>query len=106
MSEQLTKVKMVSALVAMVAVMVLGAPPAFAEATEITVTGVVEAQQNKADGTPVYGIKDESNSSGTSPKGYHLVGDYGAYVGERITVEGTPRTEGGHRVLDVTRIVK
>jgi hypothetical protein len=102
--EQLTKVKMVSALVAMLAVMVVGAPPAFAEATEIAVTGVVEAQQNKADGTPVYGIKDKSTSSRISPQGYLLEGDYSAYVGKRVTVYGTPHTKGEVRVLDVSKI--
>jgi hypothetical protein len=103
-SQQLTKMKMMLALVAMLAVMVAGAAPAFAKAAEITVTGVVEDEQDRVDGTPVYGIEDESTSSGMSPKGYLLEGDYSAYVGKRITVEGIPRTEGVHRVLDVTRI--
>jgi hypothetical protein len=86
--------------VAILAAMMLGTiPTAFAQETaeEIAVTGVVSYEGTKADGTPIYGITDDS-------KGYLLEGDYSAYVGERTTVHGIP--EGGHaeRVLKVTRI--
>ena len=82
------------------------APVAFAQGEEIAVTGVIEDAPDKADGTPAYGITDESTvSSGTAPPiGYILEGDYSAYVGQRVTVYGTPRLSGEVRVLDVTRI--
>ncbi len=108
------KMKLMLLVVAMLAAMVAGAAPAFAEhqgaAEEIAVTGVVEDAPDKADGTPTYGIKDESSIPGpTQPfgKAYLLEGDYSAYVGQRITVYGIPRLEGGApsmRILDVTRI--
>lgn len=104
MSQQPTKIKTVVAIAAVLAVIVVGAAPALAQPAEIAVTGVVEDEQDKADGTPVYGIKDESNSSRGSPKGYLLEGDYNAYVGQRVTVYGTPQTKGEVRVLDVSRI--
>lgn len=101
--------KMVFAVVAVAATMVSGATTAaFAQevAEEIAVTGVVSYQDTKADGTPVYGITDESTLGGerNQKAGYLMEGDYSAYVGQRITVHGVP--EGGHaeRVLDVTRI--
>ncbi len=101
----MTKTRMMLALVTILAVMVASAVPAFAQAAEIAVTGVVEDEQDKADGTLIYGIQDESNLSGkASPKGYLLEGDYSAYVGQRITVYGIPEIDAGHRVLDVTRI--
>ncbi len=101
----MTKTRMMLALVTILAVMVASAVPAFAQAAEIAVTGVVEDEQDKADGTPIYGIQDESNLSGkTSPKGYLLEGDYSAYVGQQVTVYGIPQIDAGHRVLDVTRI--
>lgn len=99
------KTKMILALVTILAVMVAGAVPAFAQTTEIAVTGVVEDEQDKVDGTPIYGIQDQSNLPGmASPQGYLLEGDYSAYVGQRITVYGIPKTDTGHRILDVTRI--
>jgi hypothetical protein len=104
MSKQLTKMKMMLAVVAILAVIVVGAAPALAQPAEIAVTGVVEDEQDKADGTPVYGIKDKSTSSRVAPKGYLLEGDYSAYVGQRVTVYGTPQTKGEIRVLDVSRI--
>ena len=97
---------MVAVMVTMLVVMG-AAIPAFAKAAEIAVTGVVTDEQDKADGTPVYGITDEarSTSSKTSAQqGYLLVGDYSAYVGQRITVYGKPETDRGHRILDVSRI--
>jgi hypothetical protein len=78
--------------------------PASAQA-EIAVTGVVKDAPDKADGTPTYGITDESSITGTAPpKGYLLQGDYSPYVGKRITVYGIPRQDHEMRVLDVTRI--
>ena len=95
---------MVSAMVAMLLVMVAGAAPALGQ--EIAVTGVIEDAPDKADGTPAYGITDESTVSGTAPPvGYILEGDYSAYVGQRVTVYGVPRGSGEYRVLDVTRIL-
>ena len=106
---RLTKMKMVFAVVAVAATMVSGATTAALAqevAEEIAVTGVVSYQDTKADGTPVYGITDESTLGGERDQkaGYLMEGDYSAYVGQRITVHGVP--EGGHaeRVLDVTRI--
>ena len=104
MSQQPTKTQMMLAVVAILAVIVVGAAPAFAKAAEIAVTGVVEDEHDKADGTPVYGIEDKSTSSRVAPKGYLLEGDYSAYVGKRITVYGTPQTKSEVRVLDVSRI--
>jgi hypothetical protein len=100
----MTRTKMVSAMVAMLLVMVAGAAPALGQ--EIAVTGVIEDAPDKADGTPAYGITDESTVSGTAPPvGYILEGDYSAYVGQRVTVYGVPRGSGEYRVLDVTRIL-
>ncbi len=85
---------------------VMTAPVAFAQAEEIAVTGVIEDVPDKADGTPAYGITDESSVTGTAPPtGYVLEGDYSAYVGQRVTVYGIPRHSGEVRVLDVTGIV-
>ena len=69
--------------------------------SEIAVTGVVTYQDAKADGTPIYGIKDEATQ-----KGYFLEGaaDFRAYLGQRVTAYGTPRSGGGARVLDVSRV--
>ncbi|MCA1738570.1 MAG: hypothetical protein LC740_07010 [Actinobacteria bacterium] len=102
-SQQFTKMKMMLAVAAMLAVIVVGAAPVLAKAAEISVTGVVEYVQDKADGTPVYGIEVESTSSRALPIGYLLEGDYSAYVGQRITY-GIPQTKGEARVLDVSRI--
>ena len=104
MSQQPTKTQMMLAVVAILAVTVVGAAPAIAQPAEIPVTGVVEDEHDKADGTPVYGIKDKSTSSRISPQGYLLEGDYSAYVGKRVTVYGTPQTKGEVRVLGVSRI--
>ena len=104
------KMKLTLVVVAMLVAMVAAAAPAFAEqgaAEEIAVTGVVTDQPDKWDGTPAYGIKDESSIPGpTQPfgKSYILEGDYSAYVGQRITVYGIPRQDGIMRILDVTRI--
>ena len=101
--------KMLFAVVAVVATMVPGATTAaFAQevAEEIAVTGVVTYQGAKADGTPVYGITDESTLGGerNQKAGYLMEGDYSAYVGQRITVHGVPEGDHAERVLDVTRI--
>jgi hypothetical protein len=101
--------KMLFAVVAVVATMVSGATTvAFAqeEAEEIAVTGVVTYQGAKADSTPVYGITDESTLGGerNQKAGYLMEGDYSAYVGQRITVHGVPEGDHAERVLDVTRI--
>ena len=102
------------ALMATVLALMVGgaAPPAYAHeegvptGEEIAVTGVIKDAPDKADGTPAYGITDESTVSGTAPPiGYILEGDYSAYVGQRVTVYGVPRQSGEYRVLDVTRIV-
>ena len=99
--------KVTVAVVVTMLVVIGAAVPAFAKGAEIAVTGVVTDEQDKADGTPVYGIKDEAGSTlpRTSPQqAYLLEGDYGAYVGQRITVYGKPETDAGHRILDVSRI--
>ena len=106
MTRRLAKTKTMLAALAMLVTMMLGTiPAALAQeaAEEIAVTGVVSYQGTKADGTPIYGITDDS-TLGAHEEGYLLEGDYSAYVGKRITVHGVP--EGGHaeRVLDVTRI--
>ncbi len=103
------KMKLMLLVVAMLAVMIAGAAPAFAEqqgaAEEIAVTGVVKDAPDKADGTPTYGITDESTITGAAPPiGYLLEGDYSAYVGQRITVYGIPRQDAIMRILDVTWI--
>ena len=97
----------VAVVVTMVVVVGAVAVPAFAKGAEIAVTGVVTDEQDKADGTPVYGIKDEAGS--TLPKSSHqqaylLEGDYSAYVGKRITAYGKPEIDAGHSILDVSRI--
>ena len=106
MSQQPVKI-MVAVMVTMLVVMG-AAVPAFAKAAEIAITGVVTDEQDKADGTPVYGITTDearSTSSRTAPQqGYLLEGDYSAYVGQRITVYGKPEIDHGHRILDVSRI--
>ena len=104
MSQQPTKTQIMLAVVATLAVIVVGAAPALAQPAEIPVTGVVEDEHDKADGTSVYGIKDKSTSSRVAPKGYLLEGDYSAFVGQRVTVYGTPQTKGEVRVLRVSRI--
>ena len=109
MTRRSTKMKMLFAVVAVVATMVPGATTAaFAQevAEEIAVTGVVTYQGAKADGTPVYGITDESTLGGerNQKAGYLMEGDYSAYVGQRITVHGVPEGDHAERVLHVTRI--
>jgi len=87
----------------MLAVIVANAAPAHTQdrAEEITVTGVVSAEGTKADGTPVYGITDQTSRG---EEGYLMEGDYSAYVGKRVTVHGTPESGHAERVLNVTRI--
>jgi hypothetical protein len=102
----MTKVKLILAAMAVLMAVAGAAPVAFAQGEEIAVTGVIEDAPDKADGTPAYGITDESTVSGTAPPiGYILEGDYSAYVGQRVTVYGVPSQSGEVRVLDVTRIV-
>ena len=111
MSQQLTKIKITKmkimlTVVAMLVVMVAGAVPvAFAQqgAEEIAVTGVVSDEGTKADGTPVYGITDETTRGKEwyQKKGYLMEGDYSAYVGKRITVHGVLESGHAERVLDV-----
>jgi hypothetical protein len=100
--------KIMVAVMVTVLVVMGAAVPAFAKGAEIAVTGVITDEQDKADGTPVYGITDEarSTSSRTAPQqqGYLLKGDYSAYEGQRITVYGKPEIDRGHRILDVSRI--
>src|SRR5215211_2872940 len=96
----------------MVAVMVImlvvmgAAVPAFAKGAEIVVTGVVSAEGTKADGTPIYGITDETTlgKEGHQKKGYLMAGDYSAYVCKRIIVHGVHESGHAERVLEVTRI--
>ena len=86
---------------------VMGAAvPAFAKGAEIVVTGVVSAEGTKADGTPIYGITDESTQGleWYQQKGYLMEGDYSAYVGKRITVHGMLKPGYAERVLEVTWI--
>ena len=109
MTQPLTKMKMMLAAVAMLAAMMSGAiPAAFAQgvAGEIAVTGVVSYQGTKADGTPVYGITEESTHGEEryQKEGYLMEGDYSAYVGERLTVHGVLQSGHAERVLNVTRI--
>ena len=83
-------------------------PAALAQegAEEITVTGVVSAEGTKADGTPLYGITDESTlgQKWYQEEGYLMEGDYSAYVGKRITAHGMLKSGHAERVLEVTRI--
>lgn len=108
-TQQPTKMKMMLAVVAVLATMVsVAIPAAFAQevSEEIAVTGVVSYEGTKADGTPVYGIVEESTAGeGRYQKeGYLMEGNYSAYLGKRITVYGVPESGHTERVLDVTRI--
>jgi hypothetical protein len=75
-------------------------------AEEIAVTGVVSEEGMKADGTPLYGIKDETTlgKEWYQQVGYLMEGDYSAYVGQRITVHGILKSGYVERVLEVTWI--
>jgi hypothetical protein len=75
-------------------------------AEEIAVTGVVSYEGTKADGTPLYGIKDETTlgKEWYQHVGYLIEGDYSAYLGKRITVHGFLKSGYVERVLDVTWI--
>lgn len=75
-------------------------------AEEIAITGVVSYEGTKADGTPLYGIKDETTlgKEWYQHVGYLMEGDYSAYVGKRITVHGFLKSGYVERVLDVTWI--
>ncbi len=99
----MTRVKLILALMAVLMVVAGAAPAALAQEEEIAVTGVIEDAPDKWDGTPVYGITDETTVTGIAPPvGYLLEGDYSAYEGLRVTVYGTPRDDQGMRVLDVS----
>jgi hypothetical protein len=106
------KINKLVLVVAILAVMVAGAAPAaFAQegpAAEIAVTGVLKDAPDKWDGTPTYGITDETTLpfiNGSTPAvGYLLEGDYSSYEGQRVTVYGTPGTDLGMRILDVAWI--
>jgi hypothetical protein len=103
------KIKKLVLVVAMLTVVVAGAAPAaFAHqgaAAEIAVTGVLKDAPDKAYGTPVYGITDETTiTGGAPPVGYLLEGDYSFYEGQRVTVYGTPRHDHEMRVLDVALV--
>ena len=108
-TQQLTKMKMMLTVVTVLAVMVAGATPAaFAQelAEEIAVTGVVSEEGTKADGTPLYGITDETTLGDEwyQQVGYLMEGDYSAYVGKRITAHGILKSGYAERVLDVSWI--
>ena len=104
------KMKKMIVVLFMLAVMVAGfAPAALAlEGEEIAVTGVLKDAADKWDGTPTYGITDETTlpfiNGSTPPVGYLLEGDYSSYEGQRVTVYGTPGTDLGMRILDVAWI--
>jgi hypothetical protein len=105
-SQHFTKMKMMLAVATILAVIVVGAAPALAKAEEITVTGVISDEGTKADGTPVYGITDETTlgKEWYQEEGHLMEGDYSAYVGKRITVHGIRESGHAERVLDVTWI--
>ena len=109
MTQQLANMKMMLAVVTVLAVMVAGAiPAAFAQelAEEIAVTGVVSEEGTKADGTPLYGITDETTLGDEwyQQVGYLMEGDSSAYVGKRITAHGILKSGYAERVLDVSWI--
>jgi hypothetical protein len=99
------KINKLVLVVAILAVMVAGAAPAaFAQEgpAEIAVTGVLKDAPDKWDGTPTYGITDETTITGsTPPVGYLLEGGYSSYEGQRVIVYGTPAHDLGMRILDV-----
>lgn len=113
--QMLKKVIMVKKLVVLVvmpaALMLTAMAPALAQegdetafvpqGDEIAVTGVLTYQGAKADGTPVYGVKDESTQLGYVLEGEYLGGDYSPYSGERVTVYGIPGHAGEMRALYV-----
>ena len=70
-------------------------------AEELSVTGVLEEQGARADGTPAYGVVDE-----TSGQGYVLEGDFdfAALVGQRVTAYGAYEAGGGAAILNVLSI--
>jgi hypothetical protein len=69
------------------------------------VTGTVTYQGAKADGTPVYGIKDETTQLGYLLEGEYLGGDYSPYLGEQVSAYGTPGHCAEERCLYVTQVV-
>lgn len=88
-------------LVTVLVAMLVAAVPAFAQ-EEVSVTGVLEEQGTKADGTTVYALVDEATG-----EGYYVETatseDPAGLIGQRITAYGTVSNEGG-RVLTANRI--
>ena len=76
-------------LALMLAALLAGAAPAFAQQGPITATGVLErAAPHGEDPEPIYAITDEV--TGTS---YELISGFvnlESYVGQRVTIQGTP----------------
>jgi hypothetical protein len=64
-----------------------------------TATGFLTYLQDKADGTPVYGITDET--TGTH---YLVAGDYSAYAGEEVILRGVVGHSDAGLTLDVTSV--
>jgi hypothetical protein len=103
------KISLAMLTLLVVSALPIGTSAAFAQeelAGEIVVTGVVSYEGTKADGTPIYGITDESTlgMEGYQQIGYLMEGDYSAYVGKRITVHGMLKPGYAERVLEVTWI--
>ena len=75
--------------------------PVAGEAEELSVTGVVEEQGAKADGTTIYGVIDEATG-----QGYALEGDFdfAAFEGQRVTAYGAYEAGGGAAILRVLNI--
>ena len=92
--------KRLMVLATMLTAMLVAAVPAFAQ--EVSVTGVLEEQDTKADGTTVYGMVDEATG-----EGYYVEAatgeDLGDLVGQRVVAYGAVRNDNG-RVLTANRI--
>ncbi len=75
--------------------------PIAGEAEELSVTGVVEEQGAKADGTTIYSVVDEETG-----QGYALEGDidFAALVGQRVIAYGWYEAGGGAAILNVLSI--
>jgi len=93
-------------LVGMLAVLLVAAVPVLAQG-QITATGVLErSTQASPDPTPRYAITDEE--SGTSYELFDAGAGLESYVGERVTVSGTPAPGPGNPegplAVDVTQV--
>ncbi len=93
-------------LVGMLAVLLVAAVPVLAQG-QITATGVLErSTQDSPDPTPRYAITDEE--SGTSYELFDAGAGLESYVGERVTVSGTPAPGPGNPegplAVDVTQV--